>query len=264
MRSFDTSHLGPIWADCVAEDARLRYDEMLTRVLGPERAAKVRADDAVGPLWRLVRTAELDGHQPEQLLRQVVAERELDTADSIAEVLHYRVTRALDDAGENQPNQPVREQVGRRTFSERTPEPEGLEPFGLQMIGQETTASFARRLATAMDRRASDLGDQVAASPPAWAKQLGPVPADPVDRAEWTERAAVVGAYREQYVYDSATDPIGAAPSRGGDPDRRAAWEQAWTALGRQGRNRDVAGEAATFLAASRRGFARQQPCQNP
>lgn len=230
------ARLGPIWADCVAEEARQRYDAVLVEVLGADRASQVRNDEAAGPLFRLVRSAEVDGHDPRELLTHTVAERELDTADSLAEVLHYRLTRDLETReAPGASERPRRPQV---SFMDRTPEPVGLEPPGLVEV--MTRAAYARQLAHAMDQRREELGNQAVQEQPAWAHDLGPVPDEPLQREEWANRAAAVAAYREQYGFDSPTEAIGVAP-RGGDPDRRVAWDQAWTALGRPEENRDVA-----------------------
>lgn len=230
------ARLGPIWADCVAEEARQRYDAVLVEVLGADRAAQVRNDDAAGPLFRLVRNAEVDGHDPRDLLTRTVSERELKTADSLAEVLHYRLTKDLEhQEARSASEKPRRPQV---LFMDRTPEPEGLEPPGL--VDTTTRAAYARQLALAMDQRQEELGNRAVQEQPAWAHDLGPVPNEPLQREEWANRAAAVAAYREQYGFDSPTEAIGVAP-RGGDPDRRVAWDQAWSALGRPQENRDVA-----------------------
>jgi hypothetical protein len=56
------------------------------------------------------------------------------------------------------------------------------------------------------------------------------VPADPLDRLEWQQRAAHIGAYREMYGWDHESDPIGMEPS-GDTPEKRAAWHAAWSAI---------------------------------
>jgi hypothetical protein len=57
------------------------------------------------------------------------------------------------------------------------------------------------------------------------------VPADPADRQDWARKAASIAAYREMYGYDHPGDPIGPEPSHQA-PDQRAAWHQAFAALG--------------------------------
>lgn len=83
-----------------------------------------------------------------------------------------------------------------------------------------------------MDDRTRRLGEYIAQTDHAWAaKSLGPVPADPAARRDWERRAAPIAAYREMYGYDQAGDPIGPEPSHQA-PDQRAAWHQAYLALG--------------------------------
>jgi hypothetical protein len=83
-----------------------------------------------------------------------------------------------------------------------------------------------------MDDRTRRLGQHTAQTTPAWAIQaLGPVPADPAGRQDWERQAASIAAYREMYGYDHPGDPIGPEPSHQA-PDQRAAWHQAYAALG--------------------------------
>jgi hypothetical protein len=51
-----------------------------------------------------------------------------------------------------------------------------------------------------------------------------------VDRLEWQQRAASIGAWRELSGYAHPADPIGPEPAA--DPDVRAAWHEALAALG--------------------------------
>ena len=83
-----------------------------------------------------------------------------------------------------------------------------------------------------MDDRTRRLGQHTAQTAPAWAiTALGPVPADPAARRDWEHKASSIAAYREIYGYDHPGDPIGPEPSHDA-PDQRAAWHQAFTALG--------------------------------
>lgn len=108
-----------------------------------------------------------------------------------------------------------------------------------QMTGP--VGRYARALAEACDRRAVELGETAGMQPPQWAAALGPVPADPSDRARWTRRAAVVAACREHYGHHlPADEPLGARPPRGNVPARQA-WQAAWEALGRPEQVREAA-----------------------
>lgn len=59
-----------IWADLTAEESGRRYDATLRRVLSDEYYQQYSAADARGTLHRLVRSAELAGHDPGTLLAQ--------------------------------------------------------------------------------------------------------------------------------------------------------------------------------------------------
>ena len=55
--------------------------------------------------------------------------------------------------------------------------------------------------------------------------------ADPAACQDWARKAASIAAYREMYGYDHPSDPIGPEPGHQA-PDQRAAWHQAYLALG--------------------------------
>lgn len=87
-----------------------RFESIVRQAL-PDYADQILAD----PVWLALTTtlarAETAGHNPRQLLSEVAAERELDTADSPAQVLVWRVTA--------QPNK--RLQATRRRSTMTTP-----------------------------------------------------------------------------------------------------------------------------------------------
>ena len=92
--------------------------------------------------------------------------------------------------------------------------------------------AYLTEIAAMMDDRKQRIGQHAAQHPPPWAiKALGPVPADSTARREWQDKAASIGAYREAYGYDHPYDPIGPEPTRDA-PDQRAAWHEAFLALG--------------------------------
>jgi hypothetical protein len=57
------------------------------------------------------------------------------------------------------------------------------------------------------------------------------VPDDAAVRQEWERKASSIAAYREMFGYDDPNDPIGPEPTRE-TPDQRAAWHEAFLALG--------------------------------
>jgi hypothetical protein len=62
-------------------------------------------------------------------------------------------------------------------------------------------------------------------------RALGPVPDEPLSRLAWPHEAASIGAYRELSGFDHPAQPIGPEPVND-DPDRRAAWYEAFACLG--------------------------------
>ena len=83
-----------------------------------------------------------------------------------------------------------------------------------------------------MDARKDRIGEHAAEHALPWAiTALGPVPEHPLDRLDWQKRAASIGAWRELSGYHHPTEPIGPEPAAAA-PDLRAAWHEAFAALG--------------------------------
>ncbi|MFD6995074.1 relaxase/mobilization nuclease domain-containing protein [Streptomyces mirabilis] len=74
------------------EPVRERYASTLEAVL-PEQADHVRREPGWDALAATLDQAERAGHTPDALLQQAIEWRELDTADSVAEVLVWRLRR---------------------------------------------------------------------------------------------------------------------------------------------------------------------------
>ncbi len=159
---------------------------------------------------------ELAGHDPHAVLSEAVARGGLHDANSVSDVLRYRI-RMLDNGG-RAPERAVRDGDW-TTFAAPWAGP----------VGQ-----YAQVLAAAATARQTELGDRAAANPPAWAlaaPALGPAPTDPLQRAEWVRRAGIVAAYRDLHAIPEAQLSIGEAPSRE-RAFHHALWRQALTALG--------------------------------
>ncbi|MGH8919578.1 MAG: hypothetical protein ACRD0H_14815, partial [Actinomycetes bacterium] len=208
--------MGTIWGKVVSECNHGRYTEVLADELGPERMARLAAEDGAGRLWRAARNAELAGHDPGEILREV-AQGDLSDALSLSDVLRWRL------------NQRVSDRPGERTSWEaRTP------------VVDTEIGRYTRELAAGMDRRQAELGETVAAQLPEWAHQhLGAVPDEPQQRAEWVARAGAIAGWRE-LANVQGPSVLGAAPSRE-MPEQRAAWHAAYTALGADEAGRDYA-----------------------
>jgi len=239
-RAGHLAHLGAIWADLADQESARRYDAALRQALSVDDYRRYEAEDARATLHRQVRSAELAGHDPDELLAQAVQLRPLDDApgvgraDDIAKVLHSRVREI---AGDPAPRL--------ATYAERTPEVTDLR-----------VRRYLRELARLMDERTAELGDSSAADPPAWAlDHLGTVPAEPLERQAWSSRAGTVAAYRERYGRTDPRDPIGREPAA---PEARADWHAARAALSIPARQRAVAGASTGELWARRARYERE------
>jgi AAA domain len=165
-------------------------------------------------LWRTLRTAELAGLDPAEVLSTAISERRLTGARDIASVIDARIRRRI--AG----TVPVPQLEWRQRV------PDNVLPGHL---------CYTTELAAAMDERTQRIGEQASEHQPPWAvSALGPVPSDPLDRLAWQRKASVIGAYRELAGIGEPAEPIGPEPV-GGDPDLRAAWHDAFACLGPAG-----------------------------
>jgi conjugative relaxase-like TrwC/TraI family protein len=209
--------LGEMFGDAVRIATAGRTAELLDRLTvdGTLTVAQREqlAAEQTGPLDRLLRAAELAGHDPERVVRQAIDNpRGLDGVDNLAAVLHHRASEDLH--GKLAP-------VG-TGWSDRVPADVPAE----WREHLETLAELA-------DTRRDELGSKVAEERPQWAVEaLGPVPEDTFERLEWERQAGTVAAYRELRGEEDEARAIGPAP-KVHDTEDRAAWHAAWTALGR-------------------------------
>lgn len=156
----------------------------------------------------------------EDLMRQALA------VQQTVEVLHARQDQ----------------EVAQRQAEEREARWEAMDSYTVrtpQLDGD--LGRFLQELAVEMDERTERLGRRVAEDQPAWAvERLGPVPEDPLERADWERRAGRVERYREAHGYDHETSAIGQAPPQGA-VEARADWERARRALGVDEKEADIA-----------------------
>ncbi|MGH3276953.1 MAG: AAA family ATPase, partial [Streptosporangiaceae bacterium] len=204
--------LGSIWQDLARREQAARFERVLRQHLSGEAAEAALSDPACTWLWRSLREAEAAGMDAGLVIQASVSERSLRGARHIARVIDTRVRRATANAAPRV----------RKPWTEMVPQARAPE-----------TGQFMAELARAMEDRITRIGEHAARTCPRWATSaLGEPPADPVQRAEWTARAARLGAYREMYGYNSPADAIGPEPSRA-TPEARADWHTAFAALGR-------------------------------
>jgi hypothetical protein len=217
------ARIGPIYENELLTHKHAERQALFERLLPAHQGQTLAGDPATPALYRLVGALKREGHDVEQVVRDAIAQRELDSADSIAVVLHYRIT----------------EKVG-------SPPPKDITFTRTRYIdevpaGDTPEHDYLRRLAEVMDQRVDELGARQIHHPEPWAlRYLGDIPDDPLQRLTWSDRAGRVAAYREQYAVTSADDAIGEAPGRSA-VEQRAAWEESYVALGRPAAHEDIA-----------------------
>jgi hypothetical protein len=208
----NADHLGvlhAIWADQTraADDDRYRDVVLAALPAGYQQDLSPQARW----LYRSLRSAELAGLDPAEVIRTAVTSRDLAGARDIAAVLDARI---------------------RPRIEQLLPQPQGPWASRVPRLPDPQRQAYLAQIAAMMDDRTRRLGQHTARTAPAWAvTALGPVPADPAARHRWEQNAAPIAAYREMYGYDHPGDPIGPEPSRD-SPGQRAAWHQAFAALG--------------------------------
>jgi hypothetical protein len=208
-------HLGvlsSIWHDLVRREQAARFERLLREQLTRADAESALTDPACTWLWRTLRETEAAGMDAGAVLQSAIAGRSLRGARHIARVIDARIRRATEHAAPK-PRQPWSQQI--------------------PVAGDPELDRYLAELAHAMDDRVTRIGEHITETRPAWAtRALGEPPENPVQRAEWTARAAQLGAYREMYGYNSRADAIGPEPGRT-SPEARADWHTAFAALSR-------------------------------
>jgi conjugative relaxase-like TrwC/TraI family protein len=208
----NADHLAILNATWTGETTAAReqeYQDMLDRAVPP--AYRGEPSHQAKWLWQTLRAAELAGLDPQQVLNSAVAERDLTGSRDVPSVIDARL---------------------RARINPLIPQPAG--PWSAQVpdIADPERQAFATEVAAMMDRRKERIGEHAAEHALPWAiNALGPMPEHPLDRLDWQRRASSIGAYRELYGYHHPTETIGPEPVRGA-PDKRAAWYEAFAALG--------------------------------
>ena len=207
----DADHLvvlHAIWAAETSPAREQRYRDLLLAALPP--GYRQEPGHRAKWLWRTLRAAELAGLDLTQVLAAAIGERDLTGARDVTAVIDARL---------------------RRRTGALIPRPAGRWAAQLPEIADPERRGYTARIAALMDARKDRIGEHAAGNALPWAvSALGPVPEHPVDRLEWQQRAASIGAWRELSGYAHPADPIGPEPAA--DPDLRAAWHEALAALG--------------------------------
>ena len=191
----DADHLAILHAIWTAETSparEQRYRDLLLAALPP--GYRQEPGHRAKWLWRTMRAAELAGLDLTQVLAAAIGERDLTGARDVTAVIDARL---------------------RRRTGALIPRPAGPWSAQLPEIADPERRGYTAQIAAAMDARKDRIGEHAAGNALPWAvSALGPVPEHPVDRLEWQQRAASIGAWRELSGYAHPADPIGPEPAR--------------------------------------------------
>jgi hypothetical protein len=208
-------HLATLHAIWTAETQAARHDryrELVTALLPPGHRQPL--SHQARWLYRTLHAAELSGLDPADVIRTAIATRDLAGSRDVAAVLDARIRPRIEPL---------------------LPQPQGRWTGRVPSLPDSGRRTYLARIAAMMDDRTRRLGQHAARTASSWAvSALGPVPAGSDARRQWEYKAASIAAYREIYGYDHPDDPIGPEPAREA-PDQRAAWRQAFAALGPAG-----------------------------
>ena len=200
----DADHLAILHAIWTAETSparEQRYRDLLLAALPP--GYRQEPGHQAKWLWRTMRAAELAGLDLQQVLAAAIGERDLTGARDVTAVIDARL---------------------RRRTGALIPRPAGPWSAQLPAIADPERRGYAAQIAAAMDARKDRIGEHAADNALPWAvSALGPVPEHPVDRLDWQQRAASIGAWRELSGYAHPADPIGPEPAAAPGPPGRLA-----------------------------------------
>jgi conjugative relaxase-like TrwC/TraI family protein len=250
-RPRNLAHLGAIITDQIREKLPLAYIKRAEErgALSHADAAALRQDEALGTLGRLLHRLELSDRDADRILDAAIAERELDSAESVAKTLTWRIGQAAKERGVDLDRLEISEKAISASWRDRIP-----------ATGDPRTDELLGELADRAQMRQAELGYDTLDQPPAWlVEEIGPPPAveDLDARAAWADLAGPVMAYRETYGYQAESDAIGPAPSRKA-PEQRAAWWAARDALGNPDASREISGASDGELWAMRAAYERE------
>lgn len=200
------------WDLVATEHSRGDCEQAIHDLLPAATARQVLREPGYQRLCRAVRAAELTGGDPAALLAEVIEERSLFGAESVSDVLRWRIHTHIPTT-RREPELATR-------WAQMTPARPGP-------VGEYLTA-----LAAAADERQKQLGQHTLHELPEWAAHhLGPPTTTPADRDEWVRRAGVIAAYRDLTAIPDTNLSLGAPPSRE-QPVHRLLWRRAVTAAG--------------------------------
>lgn len=181
------------YGDVAARANDVRFQDVATRALGEDAAQALVDGDSWPALASALTHAEKAGYDPVATLRSAHAQREIDSAEDVAAVLHWRIETVLDARGPRA-EAPAGAETP-RPVPERIADPRPLTGAGLSDEWREHLQERYDHLAKLFVQR----GQAVAADKPAWSAQLGNIPVDEQRRCEWVSLAAEGDTFRSRY-----------------------------------------------------------------
>ncbi|WP_433458304.1 MobF family relaxase [Micromonospora sp. CA-248212] len=225
-------------AMAAARDAD-HYQSIIVGVLGPRVTIRAASESAWPALAAAVRRAEYAGHHPAEVLQHAYAQRELATADSLSEVLAWRIGRYLDNHPATGPNDPENTwnqlawalkaaegagtdtsivfakvqgvvtpeellrylEASTRSHNQPATHTADLPPW-LSPATETGDARYTEYLADAREQigaRIRDLALDAATTRPAWTTVFGTAPQPGPDYDTWLHHLGTAAAYRDQH-----------------------------------------------------------------
>ena len=182
------------------DQATRRHYEGLVHTILPSLANEILADAAWPPLARRLREADQLGCPAGPLLRRTATRRELATAESVAQVLSWRLDAVLGTVSEQQP--PTR-------LAEDSVSP-WLRPIPRGIIDAEWTG-YLEQSEALIRTRITELADNAITERAGWLGALGPEPDEPGQHANWLRALEAAAAFRDEHGVktDDAAQPLG-------------------------------------------------------
>ncbi|CCH29283.1 MobF family relaxase [Actinosynnema sp. NPDC047251] len=185
----------------------------------PDQAHTILSEDAWPALQAVLHEIHDSGHNPTELLAAVASSRELDTADSIAKVLHYRLTEHLDQL------EPAPLTSGLNADPDKPFLPPWLPSLPVRPAPDEQHAELLTWLddkQATIAQRTEELAHAAAHLQPPWTEHLSP-PQDVDQRRRWLATVGQIAAFRERWnITDTDPEPLG--PPAGGAHERARRW----------------------------------------
>lgn len=186
--------LVPRYLHAAHQYAEGRYRDAAIAVFGEHDGRDLIADPAWSAVVRRLFDAGNTGWEPARLLEIVKNRRELDSAESVAEVLTWRIDAHLATQQDLAPVSPSPSATYKNLL------PWVADPP--QTSGTDSSASLVEYLndaAALITARVSELADAAIRERPAWMSMLGQQPADLASEDEWLRHVAIIAAYRDQH-----------------------------------------------------------------